>query len=112
MTLAWFVALASIAVYGLLAAPADGAGTLDEVALRHEMKLTFCLEQRGKRFYRTENLDDLCTLKVAFFEDRVSGKIILFVTYLLVCIKILDSLSLSLSRELANMCGRSALTNI
>ena len=49
-----------------------GAGTLDLVNLRHEMKLSYCIEQRGKRFYRTENLEDLCTLKVSFFEDLVS----------------------------------------
>ena len=49
-----------------------GAGTLDPAALRHEIKLTYCVEQRSKRFYRTENLEDLCTLKVAFFDDLVS----------------------------------------
>ena len=63
---------------GVLSTPAAaaGAGVLDEVALRHEIKVTYCLEQRGKRFYRTENLDDLCSLKVAFFDDLVSFKML------------------------------------
>ena len=66
-----------VVTLGVLSTPATaagGAGGLDEVALRHEMKVTYCLEQRGKRFHRTENLDDLCTLKVAFFDDLVSFK--------------------------------------
>ena len=66
----------AVMVLGVLSTPAAaaGAGVLDEVSLRHEMKVTYCLEQRGKRFHRTENLDDLCTLKVAFFDDLVSLK--------------------------------------
>ena len=67
----------AVIVLSVLSTPATaagGAGVLDEVALQHEMKVTYCLEQRGKRFHRTENLDDLCTLKVAFFDDLVSLK--------------------------------------
>ena len=60
------------AAIGLMTNQVAGSGTLDPADLRHEMKLSYCLEQRGKRFYRTENLEDLCTLKVAFFDDLVS----------------------------------------
>ena len=49
------------------------AGALDPKALSHELKITYCQEQRGKRFYLTERLDDLCTLKVAFFDEYVSS---------------------------------------
>ena len=72
MRLVFPLALVAVAI-GLLANQVAGAGTLlDPANLRHEMKLSYCLEQRGKRFYRTENLEDLCTLKVAFFDDLVS----------------------------------------
>lgn len=66
-----WVAFAMIAL-GFLSERAHGARTWDEADLRHEMKKSYCLEQRGKRFYRTENLDDLCVLKVAFFDELVS----------------------------------------
>ena len=62
-----------VVALGWLSEPVAGAGTLlDPADLRHEMKLSYCLEQRGKRFYRTYNLDDLCTLQVEFFDDLVS----------------------------------------
>ena len=60
------------AAIGLMTNQVAGSGTLDPADLRHEMKLSYCLQQKGKRFYRTENLEDLCTLKVSFFEDLVS----------------------------------------
>lgn len=74
MRLAWLVAfVATVTINWLSGSVASaGAGTLDPAALRHEIKLTYCVEQRSKRFYRTENLEDLCTLKVAFFDDLVS----------------------------------------
>ena len=72
MRAAWFVVSVLLAV-GFLAKPTAGAGSLDEAALRHEWKMTYCREQRGKRFYKSENLEDLCVLKVAVFEDLVSG---------------------------------------
>ena len=71
MKLVFLLALVAVAI-GFLPNLVAGAGTLDQVDLRHQMKVSFCLEQRGKRFYRTENLEDLCTLKVAFFDDLVS----------------------------------------
>ena len=62
-----------LAAFGWLAQQVAGVGLpLDPGALRHELKLTYCQEQRGKRFYRTERLEDLCTLKVAFFSEYVS----------------------------------------
>ena len=75
MRSALFVAFASI-VLGLLSERANGAKPLDEAALRYEMKKSYCLEQRGKRFYKTENLDDLCALKVGVFDEQVSCSIL------------------------------------
>ena len=77
MRLAWLVAVFAVA-FCLLSDPVAKAGTVgtdpfDPVAVRHEMKVTYCLEQRNKRFYRTENLEDLCVLKVAFFDEQVSS---------------------------------------
>ena len=71
MRLVLTLALVAAAI-GAMTNLVAGAETLDPVNLRHEMKLSYCIEQRGKRFYRTENLEDLCTLKVSFFEDLVS----------------------------------------
>ena len=68
----WLMAFANLAI-GLLANPVAEAGDLGPAALGYEMKLTYCLEQRSKRFYRTENLEDLCVLKVAFFDEYVSA---------------------------------------
>ena len=79
MRLGWLVPFAAITIWWLSDPVASaGAKALDPSTLRHEMKLTFCTEQRGKRFYRTENLEDLCTLKVDFFDDLVSCTIINF----------------------------------
>ena len=73
MWLGWFLACFSLAI-PWLSKPVAGAGTLlDPAALRHQMKLTYCLEQRRKRFYKTENLEDLCVLKVGFFDEYVSA---------------------------------------
>ena len=68
MRLAYSLALVFVAI-SLMAHAA--ARALDPVASRHDMKLTYCQEQRSKRVFRTENLEDLCTLKVAFFDDQV-----------------------------------------
>ena len=64
---ATFVALA----LSWLLQPGARAEALDLDVSRHEMKMTYCIEQKNKRFYRTEKLDDLCVLKVAFFDDQV-----------------------------------------
>ena len=91
MRLAWFVAFIAIS---LLSNPAvrAGAGTLDPANLRHEMKVTYCLEQRSKRIYRTENLEDTCTLKVAFFSEHVSKKNVASIESMLLLITSLEVL--------------------
>ena len=68
---ALFVASFAIAI-GSWSEPVAGAGELDPADLRHQLRVTFCLEQRKKRFYQTENLEDMCALKVAFFSEYVS----------------------------------------
>ena len=70
----WCLALFALAINSMSGPVASaGAGTLlDPAALRHQIKLTYCMEQRSKRIYKSENLQDLCTLKVDVFEDLVS----------------------------------------